>query len=785
MAEVIVENEFLLKQALADGYNLFLGAGFSLESSGSRGSLPTGAGFEKVLRREFSALNLPSQADLGTICTIIKVQSAQAFRDLCNETFRVTTYNPNYKNILKTKLKSVFTTNIDSLIPQIIDDSESHYLHDIFITGSSPSDERGISYFALHGSVLHTNRDLVFGNTEIASAYGDEPQMWNHFSQLLNMSPTVFWGYGMKDAPTLQALRSAGRQGRATNAHKWIVLLPSEKENEPYYKALGFLIIYADTSDLLKWFKESFSTKNLNVRPSDFSASNFPEYQIPNISAVPVRESSIFFEGSEPSWYDVLQKIPTETKHLISLRNIMASGRNVIVQGVPASGKTTLLKTLACGIPNYRKNVLFIDGFVDGRKADLIAKEISDSKAIIFWDNVFDQIDSLDVLTKCKNAQIVCADRDYIYQFGFHKFDFSSFDIYDCSEIERGDIQSLIKSIPDTQKNRSGIRHIETTDDPVSIFDVIQRVSKNSNISDRVQKLFIDLDKHDEIYKEIFVLISYFHNARISASFDAVASYCGLKGIGIFEVRPLLDRLGGIVREYDGAFGGEDQDYFRARSSIFAEQCVEVAPAAVLREVITNVLRHISIVKIPHYSVFQRGAFRNELFARAFPNWKDGLELYDLIFENALTDHAKPYIRQQCALYLAQKSKYREAFAAIDEAVRLSNGRVPTILHTQARIKFEANINIEDDDSEYVYNSLLNAMDQLERCYNLDIRKQRHVEYFAKFAIQLDNRYSDSDTYSRLRKAESWVVKEMSKPATSHRIKRLLRDLQISISKQS
>lgn len=776
-----IDEPALFSEALKSGINLFLGAGFSRLASNSMGVMPLGGEFEEELREEFKDLELPVGLDLSTISTIIKSQKRLLFREFCTRRFTVDKIDTRYSNILKSNIKNVFTTNIDNLIYRIFESSETKYIQDVFISGSGPQDLRSVNYFALHGCVLHTQRDYVFGATEIASSYGDDPQLWNYFAQMLANMPTLFWGYGLKDSGALSAIHSATRPGKIGSQNRWILLRESERVNEAYYRALDLKIIYGDTHNVLEYFG-SLNEEVSVPKGSKFSPSQFPEYNLPSPTNAPVREASIFFEGADPSWHDIYQKIPAFTEHFQKINGLIAAGKDILIQGVAASGKTTLMKMLASLYRDAGEAVIFITGYMEVDKAKILKKIIGDDVVKIFWDNVFDITDSVAVIMEIPNVQLVFADRDYIYQFGFHRLDMKQMVVYDCSDLSSRDVQNIISKIPESMRNISAVRELERSSEPVSVFDVIQKVSHNSDLSARIRKIFADLAHQDPLYRELFVLISYFHNARVPASFDAVASYCGLSGISVLDVYEVLERLGAFVKEYSGAFSNNEQDFFAVRSQVFASACISYCPPLVLMKVISTVLREISIVKIPYYSVFQRGAFRNEIFVRAFPDWSEGLDLYNLMVEVALTDRPKPYIMQQCALYLAQKRRFSEAFTMIDEAVRMSNGRIQTIRHTQARIKFEANIDIEDDEDGYVKESLFNSMDELRDCRNRDTRKQRHSEYYARFALQLDDRYGSDETLDLLELSERWLSEETGRPGFSRRISRLLQHVRSRLS---
>lgn len=174
-----IEDQALFEQALSGGLNLFLGAGFSKLASSKGGKLPLGAELEAELRKEFEDLALPEGLDLSQLSTVIKAQQPVAFRDFCNQRFSVQSFDPAYMAIFNARIWNVFTTNVDDLIPKLVDAAPDRYLHDVFLAGSGVADSRSVTYFALHGSVLHPQRDLVFGTTEIASAYGNDPQLWN------------------------------------------------------------------------------------------------------------------------------------------------------------------------------------------------------------------------------------------------------------------------------------------------------------------------------------------------------------------------------------------------------------------------------------------------------------------------------------------------------------------------------------------------------------------------------------------------------------------------------
>jgi hypothetical protein len=238
-----------------------------------------------------------------------------------------------------------------------------------------------------------------------------------------------------------------------------------------------------------------------------------------------------------------------------------------------------------------------------------------------------------------------------------------------------------------------------------------------------------------------------------------------------------------LVREYAGLYADEEQDYFSSRSAVFAERSLMKAPPNIVKTVLEVLHRDISILKIPRYDVFQRHAFDNEIFARAFPNWKEGQALYNYVYEREVDGSRSPYIMQQCALYLSRKSIHKEAFKAIDEALRRSSGRVFSIRNTHSVVLFRANIAEYDDDSGEVLASLRRSMSILQECYRDDRRKYGHALTFARQAINFNERYGEVG-FEYLETAELWLDEELKVTPRAREMSKLLRDVKARLGRK-
>ena len=74
-----------------------------------------------------------------------------------------------------------------------------------------------------------------------------KPDRWYYLTQALESVPTLFCGYSLADAGTLNTLHPSVVGGRELS-DKWIVVLPETDEGTlQFFRALKFQIIESDT----------------------------------------------------------------------------------------------------------------------------------------------------------------------------------------------------------------------------------------------------------------------------------------------------------------------------------------------------------------------------------------------------------------------------------------------------------------------------------------------------------------------------------------------------------
>ncbi len=354
-----IEHENTFRKIFTEGMNLFLGAGFSvLAKDFESRPIPIGRELAHELKSQFNLEGLDALS-LPQICTILEAENKQKFHEYLKRRFAVHTYDDRYKSLNLCNIHSIFTINIDDLIYKIFSFSDQNYLNDISKHGPIFSDKSAIGYIPLHGSILNEDEPLVFSNTDIASSFSQDPDKWHFLTGLLQKNPTFFWGCSLDDADVLKSLNPETIKGRE-HKPKWITVRKENSPAIPYYKALGFFIIVGDTDEILQYISGLDLSVSRPLIKKDLSTREiFPNESIPQIGQTAVRPILEFYLGAEPTWHDIFSGQLYRTSHFAKVVDSVNSGKNTIVVGMPACGKTTLMMQVSSNLSfNGHKLVL-------------------------------------------------------------------------------------------------------------------------------------------------------------------------------------------------------------------------------------------------------------------------------------------------------------------------------------------------------------------------------------------------------------------------------------------
>ncbi len=750
-----IEEKNTFDNALKTGISLFLGSGFSVLAKDKQGNrFPCGNGLLEELREKFP--KIAAFNDLSKVSTVLeKSMDKEKFKEYLTNRFIVDEYDREYNELIKINIKNIFSTNIDDLIFKIWEnDTESKkYINNTLNLGEN-NDNFAINYFPVHGCVLNPEKDYIFSNIKIASAYSAQDGSWESLKLTVSSSPILFWGWSFNDSDIIEAIYSSREKMVDDNTRKWIVLYNPQEYEIEFYKSLNFSIIIADTQELLTYFG-NVQLKN-DVKTDD--RVKIPtKYQVPSY----IKEASYpvgnFFTGDIPRWSYIYSGQVIKTQHYKKIADLIHSGSDIIVTGIPASGKTTLMMQLASGIETENpKHLLYTPTMAE---VDKYCKIIGKERVMVFVDNCLNDYKALLKLMEKSNIQVIGFERDNKYEsIAYRLFENNlKFELYDVSEIHEQDIARIIDSIP------RGIylgKMVEIQDK--TIFEIIRKHTKVPVMEAKFASVLSELYSYDEKATELFLMISYVHSCGVPVSYDMIYSY--LEEDDYREVYKNIKNIGKLIIEcYDQDFGflGElnfdDQDYYRCRTRYLAELIIQNVPNyKLMRCMLNRFVERVPVFKICRYDIFKSIAFDADLITRYFIKYEEGIEFYKKCLE--IEDSAFMY--QQIALYASRKRKYSDAFRWIDKAKNCEKRNIFSIRNTHAIILFNANIGKENTDGSVIA-TLHQSLGILKECYENDLRKGFHARVFGELILKLYEVYGYEEVEKYVEIAIEWLNKEM------------------------
>lgn len=716
----------------------------------------------------------PGLKDLPRYCSLMERQNKSALISYLTKRFHVSSYDNCYLNLNLINLKGVYTTNIDDLIPQIIEKSPYRYINEQHVNGDC-IDAKGINYLPLHGYVKYPERGYVFSVEKIANIYNQVPRIWAYLSAALEKYPTLFIGYGLNDTGVIEAITSEQTFQNAQKT-KWIVLYDPTDDDITYFEGIGFSIIIAETKQFLdeipnfdKW-DNTISTSNQEIEQV-FAANIVPKDSRGQIQR-PIEE---FYRGLPPKWTDILRNVIYKTSHYKTIEDsIFNKQKGTIIIGSPISGKTTIAMQVAYFIQYDGVKLLFSD--LNQGRAEYIAKIIGNQKALIIIENFTDDIKAFQKIEELPNVSLVGIDRSHNFGYVSHLIDKNKFDIINVTPLTDFDIQGIIETIPDgLRKEESEIRKNRYSHDiDESFFEFVIRHIKGESIKKRYKEFICKLEAQDFNLAQFLVLCAYMHASRVPLSMEVAYSY--FDEFSYQKVIEMREQLSDFLKEDDAEELAQNSiDGYRPRSSIISDSILSNVSTALLAQVLNTLLDKVSYIKICNFKTFRKWGFDKVLVSKAFPNWEDGKMFYEKAF---LYNNRNPYILQQGALYLSLKKRYNEAFDWIDKAKILTNDKQFSIRNSHAIIMFDANYTIDTEDS---MEQLDRSMEILQKCFTDDMRKTFHAKTYADQAIRYYKKYNNQKSIEYLRQAQIWIKQEIDANAWAYDLKKYANEVNIAL----
>jgi hypothetical protein len=746
------EKEALFKELVARyGMNLYLGAGFSVYAyNEDEESLPLGDEINKSLIELFS-LDKSRKTNLSKICQKIKKDNEAMLERILKEKYTVKSFDREYLTITRLPIKNIVTINIDNLLEKVYDDPESIVnLSDTTIYGSLEK-EKVVNLYKLHGSVTYPiGTKMSFTEKELTDLFVRDRGVFETVSFKLSVAPTIFWGTSLYDSNTLELICNSEAYSKS-KMQKWIVIYPDEK-NKGYiedFEDLGFNIIEADTKELIQYLGKQSFAKVLNDKKYIYREyrEKFPTNYICNeLKHSGVRRPVVdFFAGAEPQISDIMSKNVSRISYFSNALETILSGNITLITGIPGCGKSTLLMQLAFSDELSGRKFWF-NSIIKQEAQKLLKLVEEDNNVIVFIDNLYSNIDAIQVLKQANNIKLVVAERALNYEYVKRFLNISSDRIVDISNLDSNDIQVICKSM-----NRSSADAIDLMreNENISLLEIVFFVSTNVIIKKRIENYIKDLsnfkDKDLKIdLLELFTLVNYTSYCGIPCSMDMLYFYFSEDINSYADILYALQKMNKIIvesRENDE----NEQDYMIMRSKLFSEKSLGLIDGRTIGGVLTRFLENVSAQIIYRYDIFKRRAYDADITKKAF-ELKSGIEFYEKILEN----NKSPYIRHQYALFLQRKGEYELAWEQIDQAYTESKKKIFSIANTHAIIMFEKNMSNKVNsgtDSTLLKSTIEKSFATLEYCITQDVRVNYHVLTYSRNAVRYYEKFG-SDEYT-------------------------------------
>ncbi|NMD00952.1 MAG: hypothetical protein GYA62_14705, partial [Bacteroidales bacterium] len=736
------------------GINLFLGAGFSmLAKTNDNSNLMLGPQLTTFLVDNFS-LEKYRKKTLSQVCTYLKtIKKGDLFHILKNK-YQVESYDQRYNLLLKLNIKNIFTTNIDDLLEKIYQNHNSvNYLADFKIYGSS--ENPGITLFKLHGSITYpADTEMYFTEEEISTAFNTDKSFPGIALKLAGY-PTLYWGTNLSDTNIIQLISKTNFSNIVPHP-KWVMILPDNDydADEELFMAKGFNIIRSDTNTFLDYLNSKLSQQSVDppiaiVRNTDLKTT-FISYNCDNILSQkhPVRPLSCFLQGDEPQWCDILiNKIPPLNIYN-EILNTISSVKFTIISGIPASGKTTLLKQLFINFSTKFDKYYF--EIISTKMAELfLSKIIKGQKLFLFIDNMSINAEAIQMFSNCDSITLVTAEREL--ELEKNKFILRNLDnrIFNVSNLTDSNIQKICNFL-----NRPTFTYKK---EKISLLELVFVIYSKTELKFRIKDFIEKLKMENSILYEYYILLTYIRYTKIYASMDMLLAYFRNDNISYQNVYEMNLKLNNLVAN-DELPNENYQDYFTLRSNAYAELSLKYIDSIDLGKTMYKFHLNVHQGIIDHYDVFKFRAYDADITTKAFPNTKNGKEFYNLL----ISKYTSPFIKQQFAIYLNRKNEPEEAWSIIDDAYTQTRGRKFSINNTHAMILFENNISKKDDEKGTVRTTLIDTFSVLEKCLEYDARKTFHLLTYAKHSIKFYEKYHDETAMSFISNSLKLINDELS-----------------------
>lgn len=459
--------EAIASSLRAGQYNLLLGAGVSLDSSNTKGDLPSGETFRQDLCK------LKGANSRSSLQRVYSSLSKAEIDEHVIERFSACKAGQTVQKIKDFVWKRIFTFNIDDALEAAyasggLQNAMPHHFDDTFVEMESACD---VPIIHLHGWVGHPDREFVFALSEYVRQIKNINAWMVVLTQQLRSDPFIIAGTALEevDLEFYLAHRSSATSRKDRGPSILVEPFPDAvtiKDCEKYD-----LLLFEGTA--VEFFDYIDARAPNRPRPVDLVPQTtrklFPEktpertlvafsadFELVPASATPTIDTPRFLYGYPPSWSDLAAQIDigrSLTSEIIKevekrFNEPLPVDRLILLLEETGAGKTTVLRRVAFDLAQRGFHVLTCSSLsrIDPQfTADAI--DMIDVPVVILVDNFADQASSIsEVIDRIEKKDIVfvCAERDYRGQYIRRIVSSTAIDTCDGLSLTSQEAQALI-----------------------------------------------------------------------------------------------------------------------------------------------------------------------------------------------------------------------------------------------------------------------------------------------------------------------------------------------------
>lgn len=439
LADLTADQRGALAASVKSGeYNLFLGAGVSLDSRGADGQfLPSGTRFRTELA---DATSMRASASLQRAYSAL---SPAQVKELLSDRFHPSVSGLSLRAIPTFVWRRVFTLNIDDALEHAYETSLSplqsiqpaHYVDSY----SEPRSLDQLQVVHLHGYAREPEKGYVFSRVEYAKNMTDSNAWMTVLAEVMPVEPFIVAGTALDEVDLEFYLSKRSSQSPRQDKGPSFLVEPYPDNHTEREASDHGLILYQGTferfvADLHALCPgrsaphELLMPETTALLPADMAAevvfafaSDF-EF-VPKASA-PSTSARRFAYGHAPSWADLeggwdigRQLTARAVGHIEAMLSAKVPTRVLLIEDVSASGKSTVLRRVAYQFAKQGVNTLNCSALSRLEPSGTV-KAIDEivGPLLIVVDNFADQAQSINnilELTRKKDVVFVGAERSY------------------------------------------------------------------------------------------------------------------------------------------------------------------------------------------------------------------------------------------------------------------------------------------------------------------------------------------------------------------------------------